>query len=371
MNILADHNIPLLTELFADLGTVTRLPGREITAADLVQTDILLVRSVTEVNARLLATSPVKFVGSCTIGTDHLDKAYLEAHNIHWAYAPGCNANAVVQYVLSAMAVLRPQWQQQTLGIIGCGNIGGRLYRLMRALGVRCYCYDPLLDSPQNLDLHSLEAVLGADIISCHVPLTDSGAYPTRHLLSRRELAQLAPGTLFINSSRGGVIDERALQQSLLTQDLQVVLDVWEGEPVIDRTLLSQVSLGTPHIAGYSLEGKARGSVMIYQALCEYLQRQPSSMARVADSSPSPWPYSMDSAASVAQQLNCLLTQCYDIVEDDRRLRKVQPIDSDWGRGFDDLRKHYPVRREYSAYHFPETLGSVQLLEQLAVLQAM
>ncbi len=377
MNILADQNIPGVTELFADLGTVTTLPGREICADHLRDVEILLVRSVTQVNAALLANTAVQFVGSCTIGTDHLDSAYLDAQGIYWAYAPGCNAGAVVQYVLSAMASVKPQWQQQTVGIIGGGTIGGRLYRLLQQLGVGCCCYDPFLATPslttglrtpgKGAEWASLATVLQADIVTCHVPLTDDGPYPTRHLLGAYELAQLAPDALLINSSRGGVIDEQALQAHLSAhRELKVVLDVWQGEPVINQQLLAQVSLGTPHIAGYSLEGKARGSVMIYQALCDFLQRQPQTSAAGRDRAP--WPHPLEPSLSDSQQLNRILTQSYAIADDDRRLRQGADSGNDWGHYFDRLRKHYPVRREYGHYQFPEHKLSARLRQQLAML---
>ena len=375
MKIIVDQNIPLAEALFGDMGTLLRLPGREITAADCRDADILLVRSITPVNEALLKGSRVKFVGSCTIGVDHLDREYLHEQGIHWASAPGCNANAVVQYVLSAMAHAQPQWLGKRVGIIGCGNIGRRLYQRLVALGVDCCCYDPFLaDAKDNsgLRLVSFEEVLKADIISCHTPLTQDGPHPTYHLLGEAELRQLSTDTLLMNSGRGPVIDNRALSQVLASHPLKVVLDVWEQEPDIDIALLQQVTLATPHIAGYSLEGKEQGSWMIYQALCQFLGQPLDSLKRACLSDDC-IELSIDglnvsayreSKPDLDQQhlLNRLLLTCYPIQEDDHRLRNILKESAasaaHRGRYFDHLRKTYPPRREYQHFVLPRQLAA-------------
>ena len=360
MKIVADQNIPLLTELFADLGEVVALPGRELGAGDIGNADILLVRSVTTVNQSLLKNSGVKFVGTCTIGTDHLDTDFLAQQSITWASAPGCNANAVVQYVFSAMAFAQPDWLQATVGIIGWGNIGRRLYQRLTALGVRCRVYDPLLTAAHCPGLTTLAQVLACDIITCHTPLTTSGPFPTYHLLGEQQLQTINPGALLINSGRGAVIDNQALANYLSQKSVTVVLDVWEPEPAIDRQLLQQVTLGTPHIAGYSVEGKEQGSWQIYEALSQFLQ-QPidpdknhylTCSKSIIDT--------IDTDQSLPQQLNQLLLRCYPITDDDQALR--QQMD------FDRLRKYYPYRREYTGFELSRSLQAGPLAHYFSII---
>ena len=359
MKIIIDQNIPLANPLFGDLGSLVPLPGRKITVDDCRDADILLVRSVTQVSEHLLKESTVRFVGTCTIGTDHLDIDYLNQRGITWANAPGCNAWAVVQYVLSAMAILQADWREKTIGIIGCGNIGGRLYRSLKKLGVACYCYDPLLSSDKQEDLVDFATVLSADIITCHTPLTQSGQFPSYHLLGAAELAALCPNTVLINSSRGPVIDNSALLVELDKRPLKVALDVWENEPHINEALLRKVALATPHIAGYSLEGKERGSWMIYQALCDFLSI-PISENKLTLLNHEQSLLSVEGPAQLdSVQLNQLLLASYDIRIDDGHLRQFDCYgDNRLGEHFDDLRKTYPSRREYSHFILPEGISS-------------
>ena len=349
LTILADENIPLVRPLFDRLGNVITMPGRAIQSRHLAAADVLLVRSVTRVSRDLLQGSAVQFVGSCTMGKDHLDIDYLEQSGISWANAPGCNADAVVQYVFSAMATLQPHWAESVIGIIGCGNIGGRLLHCLRRMGVKCVCYDPLI-SRDEPELTTLAEVLSADIISCHTPLTTINPFPTRHLLGARELSQLRSGALLINTSRGEVIDGNALLGLLLQRHkpFKVALDVWEGEPDIDLELLACVDIGTPHIAGHSLEGKRQGSVHVYRALCRYLGVRHAANRGIAMLMNSPKTVLQpDKKDDTQAQRNALLLAAYSIDNDDRQLRhrckQQQPI----ADGFDQLRKNYPVRHDY------------------------
>ena len=368
MKIVADQNIPLVDELFSSLGEVVRLPGRSIQQDDIRDADILLVRSVTVVNEALLSKTSVKFVGSCTIGIDHLDVTYMEAAGICWAFAPGCNAKAVVQYVLSAMAYCQPQWLTKQVGIIGCGNIGKRLFHVLTELGVSCCVYDPLLEANSALKLVSLDEVLSADIITCHVPFTKQGSYPTWHLLGREALNIIRPDSLLINSSRGGVIDEAALLETLKEKPLQVVLDVWENEPEFDTSLLSQIGLGTPHIAGYSLEGKEQGSFMIYQALLDFLNKSDNNAEHKLTHDRCVWQSQVLRTDSVNQQLNQILLQCYGIEQDYQRLTSWSASKLPLREFFDGLRKRYPVRREYSHFDFSPLADHVVLHRMLSTL---
>ncbi len=354
MKIVADENIPFVQECFGQLGEIARLPGREMRREDLLDAEVLLVRSVTQVNEALLAGTGVRFVGTCTIGVDHLDLDYFERVGITWASAPGSNANSVVEYVYAALAHLDVDWQHQRVGIIGCGNVGGRLHRRLRAQGVECRCYDPFLTPEENPDLTDLDSVLACDVVCLHTPLTRSGPHPSFHLLGAAELAKLKPGAVLLNAGRGPVVDNEALLAHLQGgADLKVVLDVWEPEPDISRPLLAQVALGSPHIAGYSYDGKIQGTHMIYQALCRHLGREPElglEQLRPAVEDPERRLASEDFWTG----LRSLIPRVYDIAADDRRLRELasqaEAGEADFAKGFDQLRKHYPKRREFTNY---------------------
>ncbi|RYE56433.1 MAG: 4-phosphoerythronate dehydrogenase, partial [Sphingobacteriales bacterium] len=257
MKILADENIPLVNEFFQSLGKVITRPGRTMSAVDAQDAKALLVRSVTNVNQSLLSGSDVTFVGTCTIGIDHLDQNWLHDNHVGFSSAPGCNANSVVEYVYAALCQLDVNWLDKKFGIIGCGNVGGLLHTRLKQQGVDCYCYDPLRTSEDNSDLVSLEEVLACDVISMHTPLTKTGAHPTFHLINLPELQQLKTGAVLLNCGRGAVINNSDLLAFLSQRsDVRVVLDVWEPEPNISVDLLDKVELGSPHIAGYSYDGK-------------------------------------------------------------------------------------------------------------------
>jgi erythronate-4-phosphate dehydrogenase len=367
MKILGDSQIVLFDELFSHLGETATYTGRTLTAEQLAGVDVLITRSTLSVDEALLQGSDVKFVGTCTIGTDHFDLDYLDAHNMAWTNAAGCNANAVAQYVLSAMAHLAPNWLHSTVGIIACGNIGGRVYRRLKALGVNCCVYDPFLTPKDNPDLVSLEQVLQSDIITSHAPLTMSGEHPTFHLLGEQELEQLRPNTVLISAGRGAVIDNQALLRKLSNnKNIRVALDVWEDEPNILSELIPLVDIATPHIAGHSIEGKTLGTVMVYESLCEFLLRpSPVDVSGITHSDKVPLIVKStqtlsdnDGVISEDQQrFNQLLLSVYPIMADDQRLRAWQTENltphRTMGEYFDYLRKTYPIRNEYSHFIFP------------------
>lgn len=359
MKIVADENIPLVDAFFNPLGEVVRLPGRTMTAADVKDADALIVRSVTKVNSALLAGSKVSFVGTCTIGVDHLDQQYFADQSITWSSAPGCNANSVVEYVYAALCHLNINWLPVTFGIIGCGNVGGLLYKRLKAQGVKVRCYDPNLSLAQNPDLTSLEEVLQCDVISMHTPLVTSGPHPSFHLLGRSELLQLKSDGVLINCGRGSVIDNQALLDVLNERDdLNVVLDVWEPEPDISLELLDKVLLGSPHIAGYSYDGKLNGTEMVYQALCQHIDKKPeASLAQLVpplENNLLAIDKALVQSADSFQIAQALIKQVYDIAADDARLRdlaqQARRGEANFAEGFDSLRKHYPKRREFHNY---------------------
>lgn len=370
MRLVADENIPLVETYFGHLGEVVRRPGRDMSAEDLRTADVLLVRSVTQVNAQLLAGSSVRFVGTCTIGEDHLDKNYLDSAGIAWASAPGCNANSVVEYVYAALAHLDRDWQDFRVGIVGCGNVGGRLYARLKAQGVSCRCYDPFLSLAQNPDLTSLDRVLASDIVCLHTPLTRTGPHPSYHMIGSRELASMPSDGVLLNAGRGAVVDNAALLAHLERHPEQrVVLDVWEPEPEISRPLLAKVALGTPHIAGYSYDGKIKGTYSIYRALCAHLGQEPQHSLESGLPALEEPALVLPAAQNDWAKVKALLPRAYDIAEDDHKLRALaREADqgrADFAQGFDRLRKEYPVRREFGNYRVEAQTGSLsQSLKQ-------
>jgi erythronate-4-phosphate dehydrogenase len=346
--IVADENIPFLSEFFSPYGEIRALPGRAMRAEDVQDADILLVRSVTAVNANLLQNSAVKFVGTCTIGVDHIDQNYLQQRQICMASAPGCNAGGVVQYVLSALAKLQPQWRTKKIGIVGCGNVGGRLYAVLAAAGVDVVAFDPYKTRP-GVRWAQWDEVLACDILCLHTPLTRTGTHPTWHLFDETAINRLQPGTLLLNAGRGGVVDNQALLARLeRNNDLQVVLDVWENEPDILVPLLQKIALGTPHIAGYSYEGRVNGSTMIHQALAEFLS-VPEAQWRAHEQRVMREALG-ESACLHFTDINSSLLDIYDVTADDAAMRALAMREGTTAQGFDVLRKNYPKRRELS--HF-------------------
>ena len=282
LRVVADAAITDLGVLAGEWCELHSMPGREITLASVEGADALLVRSVTPVNADLLANGSIKFVGTATIGTDHIDTALLRERSIGFAYAPGCNANAVVDYVLATLLAEYSwaQLAQKSIGIVGCGNVGRRLLAALAHFGLRSVVYDPLLDlqaCSEKFDARmarSLDEILLCDIISLHVPLTRDGQHPTWHMFDRERLVKLAVGTLLINTSRGAVVDNAALLQLASGRDdLCIALDVWECEPRPDAELVARANYATPHIAGYSSAGKLRGTYMIANAMREFFTK--------------------------------------------------------------------------------------------------
>ncbi len=355
LTIVADVNIPSVDKAFSTIGKVTLVDGRKLTSEQLLSADVLLVRSVTRVNEELLAGTPVKFVATATIGIDHLDIEYLEASGIQWASAPGCNANSVVDYVLSVFCrfdgVLGHALAGAVVGIIGMGNVGSRLYQRLQAMGIQCIAYDPLIEQNRYPVLTNLESVLKADILCLHTPLTISGNYPTYHMIGEEQLEQLATGTVLINAGRGEVVDNQALLAVLQRRhDLCVALDVWENEPNINIELMKRIDIATPHIAGYSLDGKLAGLEMIYRSCCEYLRID--SKINLSDFSDSAVKeFAVEYKDKVANLRSAVL-KCYDVARDDQLLRGalLHCSDSERAALFDQLRKNYPERREFHRY---------------------
>ncbi|WP_237886350.1 4-phosphoerythronate dehydrogenase PdxB [Pseudomonas sp. PGPR40] len=377
MLIVADENIPLLDAFFEGFGEIRRVPGRAIDRATVEQADVLLVRSVTNVNRALLEGSKVRFVGTCTIGTDHLDLDYIQQAGITWSSAPGCNARGVVDYVLGSLLTLAEiegaDLTQRTYGVVGAGEVGGRLVKVLQGLGWNVLVCDPPRQAAEGGDYVRLEQVIEqCDVISLHTPLNKQGPQSTWHLFDKNRLNQLKPGAWLINASRGPVIDNAALRQVLLQrEDLQAVLDVWEGEPEVDVALAELCVLATPHIAGYSLDGRQRGTAQIYQALCEFLG-QPAQVS-LSDLLPAPWlsAVTLNANCDPAWALAMLCRGVYDPRRDDADFRRslVGHV-SEQRAAFDALRKHYPLRREIDGLQVRIEGDSLALQQIVAALGA-
>ena len=359
MLIVADENIPLLDSFFADIGEIRRVAGRRITAGDVRDADILLVRSVTPVDAELLKGSRVRFVGTATIGTDHVDRDWLRENGIGFSAAPGCNANSVVEYVLATLSLHVEKFglvngNELSVGIVGVGNVGARLAERLERLGFRVVRCDPPraeAEGEQGADFVDLNEALKCDVVSLHTPLTRETLHATHHMIGEQALASLTADQLLINAGRGEVISTEALKARLQEDDAPTVaLDVWENEPAIDPELVKLVWLATPHIAGYSLEGKIRGTEMVYQALSQYLGLPIRKKAGQFMPEPPLSKLTFTATAEEQKALRTAIRACYDPRADDVKLRLAMKGSADErAEAFDRLRKDYPVRRECSS----------------------
>ena len=354
MKLIIDENIAFATEAFSTLGNVKLLDGRVLKNEDVKDADVLIVRSVTKVDEKLLKNSDVKFVGTATIGTDHIDLDYLQKNKIEFSDAKGCNADSVAEYVFTALLKITSQknisLKGKTIGVVGVGNIGSRVVRIAESLGLKVLKNDPPLERKRiEKDYVSLDEVLRADIITFHVPMSFEGIDKTFHLLNEENLKRIKEGSIIINSSRGAVIDNSALLEESNKKDLELVLDVWEDEPSINTDLLLKTQIATPHVAGYSFEGKVNGTKMIYDALCRYLKVQPTWQPKFSSIEFNE--LNLPENSSDEKRLYKLFSSIYNIEKDDEQMRKI--LDFKPGEQavyFDLLRKEYPLRREFSNY---------------------
>ena len=363
MIIVVDEAIPYWEEAFSRLGEVRPLPGRKLRPVDVRDADALIVRSVTHVDTSLLEGSSVRFVGSATIGMDHLDVEYLKARGIHFTNAAGCNANAVAEYVAATLLVMakRKGWdlQSKSIAVIGVGNVGSRVEKKACALGMKVLlCDPPLREARGDQRYLFLDDVLDADILTFHVPLTSDGPYPTYHMVDKNVLERLSPKQFLINSARGSVFDGRDLKESLRAGRLEgAVLDVWEDEPNIDLALLDLAELGTPHIAGYSIDGKIRATEMMFEGLCRHF-RLPASW-NTGSLYPAASRIRPEAGLIGEDALRSVVLQAYNILRDDGNLRDLHSLpDGRTGAGFDRLRNEYPLRPEFR--HFAVDLANGQ-----------
>lgn len=355
LKIVADANIPFVKECFSSIGEVAVVGGREITPSVVADADALVVRSITPVGEKLLAGGKVRFVGTATIGFDHIDIDFLGRSDIGFASAPGSNANSAAEYVIAGLLEIGRRYaldlEGGSIGIIGVGNVGGRVAKKCAAMGMDVYLNDPPLKRQTgDAKYLPLERLFDCDFITFHTPLTFEGQDKTHHLADEKFFKSLKQRCVFVNASRGGVVDSSALKVAIRSGRLRaVVLDVWENEPDIDIELLKMVDLGTPHIAGYALDGKIAGMIMIYRAACEYFAVEPKYDLR--DFLPEPAVPELKvnpNNTNDQEELLDSVQKIYRIDKDDTRLRRIldKPAEDRVER-FDSLRKNYPVRREF------------------------
>jgi erythronate-4-phosphate dehydrogenase len=374
--IVADENIPCVREAFSHLGDVRLLPGRAMSRELLADAELLLVRAVAKVDAKLLHDTAVRFVATATIGTDHVDTNYLTQQGIAFTSAAGSNANSVAEYVMAALLHHAVKHElalaKLTLGIVGVGHIGSRVAKMAAGLGMRVLLNDPpLARQTHDPKFLPLDALMEADVITLHTPLTHTGEDATVHLFDRARLQKMKPGSILFNTCRGEVVDNAALKEVLQSGHLRsAVLDVWEDEPEIDMELLQLVEIGTPHIAGYSLDGKLNGTNQIYRAACEFLGIAPQwQMEKALPVIAEPAIRLEEKFGTNERKLDTLIKRVYDIASDDRRLRAALNMPAaEGGRHFDELRKKYPVRREFHNYAVNCETEEKNLISQISAL---
>jgi len=333
MKLMIDDAVWGFEEIFSDFGEIKTLPGRQIDRQSLLDCDILIVRSRTRVDKELLEGTKVRFVGSTVAGLDHIDEDYLRDNNITFASAQGCNANAVAEYVISAISNIAHEYNfdlsNKTLGIIGVGNVGSRLDFIAKQLGITTLLNDPPRQEIEEKEgFVDLNTALSADIVSFHTPLTFSGSHPTHNLLGGHNFKLITQDTIVINTARGGIIDEDLWEK---TETKANVIDCWENEPNINTRLQSSAYWATPHIAGHSIDAKFMGSYMIYKELCRFTEAPLKNEFE-----------NLISRATVTINENTLhetLNTIYPFIDDDLAIKDISK--------FEDYRRNYPERFEW------------------------
>ena len=341
MKLMIDDAVWGYKEIFSEFGEINTLPGRDINRKSLLDCEILIVRSRTKVNKQLLDGTKVRFVGSTVAGLDHIDENYLHENGISFASAQGCNANAVAEYVISAISNLANDYSfdlsTKTLGIIGVGNVGTRLNFKAEQLGITTLLNDPIREINEGKnEFVDLDIALNADIVTFHTPLTFSGSHPTHKLLGSHNFEIIKEDSILINAARGGIIDESIWA---VTKTKENIIDCWEEEPNINSRLQSDAYWATPHIAGHSIDAKFMGSFMIYKELCHFLNASFNNeigklinpQVRVINDS------------TLHESLNSI----YSFFDDHKAIKETS--------NFEDYRRNYPERYEW--HHFKAQFG--------------
>ena len=349
--IIADHKIPFLQGALEDKADIIYLPGADIDAHAVMDADALIIRTRTHCNEALLKNSSVKFIATATIGYDHIDTSWCEQHGIAWTNAPGCNSSSVEQYMVSALLETFTSFHSDphnlTIGIIGVGNVGSKVAKVSETLGLKVLMNDPPRQrAEKNGGFCSIEEIIEqADIITFHVPLTKEGIDKTFHLANESFFNKLGKSIILINTSRGPVISQQALKKALTLKQVKAcILDVWEGEPSIDSEMSGLAFIGTPHIAGYSTDGKVNGTVMSVRAISKHFNLGMDEWYPAKIPLPDEPNLACDCTRKTELEiLRELHLQTYDIKQDYYNLR--QNITK-----FESLRGNYPLRREPSAF---------------------
>ena len=369
MKIIADNKIPFLRGALEPYAEVVYLPGKETTADVVRDADALITRTRTACNASLLEGSKVRVIATATIGFDHIDTAWCEANGIIWKNAPGCNSWSVKQYVTAALVTLARKrglkLEGMTLGVVGVGNVGSKVAEAASILGMKVLLNDPPRQRAEGGPFVSLDEIISrSDIITLHVPLQKEGEDATWHLFDAARLAKLRPSQILINSSRGPVVDNKALKTALAGHHIAgACLDVWEGEPELDPGLVEMLDLSTPHIAGYSADGKANGTTASVRTVAEVLGLPLTDWEATGIPAPAQeLEFDLDATGKSLQEvLTEAVLHTYDIEADSNALR------ADLG-AFEKLRGDYPVRREFTSFSVRLHGGTPQMAEKLSRL---
>jgi erythronate-4-phosphate dehydrogenase len=350
MKIIADNKIPFLKGILEPYAKVLYLPGAKTGPEEVKDADALITRTRTECNEKLLEGSKVKFIASATIGYDHIDTAWVEANGIKWTNAPGCNSSSVAQYICSVLLNLACDHgfclRGKTLGVVGVGNVGSKVAKVGEALGMRVLLNDPPRAEKEGQESFvELEQIIAeSDFITMHVPLERSGKYPTFHLGNAELFRLMKPTAFYINSSRGAVCNNPALKRALRNSDIAgAVLDVWEEEPNPDLELLSLVDYGTPHIAGYSADGKANGTAMSVNAVSEFFGLDLKNWYPADVPVPKKTVLRIPGEGNFERKLTAAVNPSYNVKEDCKRLRESPET-------FEKQRGDYPLRREFPVF---------------------
>lgn len=356
MKIIADKKIPFLKGVLEPFVDIDYYGGSEITRDKLANADALIIRTRTRCNADLLEGTPVKFIASATIGFDHIDTEYCKKKGIIWTNAPGCNSGSVMQYITFVLLYYAKKksidLKNRVLGVVGVGNVGKKIVKLAEVLDMQVLLNDPPRERNESpCGFISLQGILReADIITFHVPLTLSGVDKTFHLVDDSILKKLNPNTLLINTSRGEVFNTEQLKKSIMIgRPESLILDVWENEPNIDSMLLENTFYATPHIAGYSADGKANGTMMSVQALSRFFN------LGINDWEPDDIPipsnpvlYCDGINKNFQELLSGLVFNAYNFFEDEKLLK-------DNPDNFERIRENYPLRREFNGFSVEAT----------------
>ena len=369
MKFLCDIALPNSVEVFSQYGEVALKNGRQINADDLVDVDVLIIRSITKVNEDLLSkANKLKFVGTATAGMDHIDTALLDKKGIAYSNAQGSNCESVGDYILSVLLVLAEKYnlsfEGKSIGIVGCGFVGSQVYNKAKALGLTIVKNDPPRFKTGDKTCNAtLDEALACDIVTLHVPLIKDGEYKTLHLIDEQKLLKLKPNAIFINASRGNVVDNEALSEFLEKRsDIKVWLDVFEGEPQINcKKLLSQVDGATAHIAGYSYESKRRANVMLANTLAHVLKLEEPKAYQM------PKPEIESTTLGKVENLDLdlirrLVFSVYDVRRDSLMFKNCFKD----AKSFDAMRSNYRERRELSSLHLLNVEDKFK--EQLSLL---